>query len=94
MLKKIYMLVPCPMHLALRPTAKLAYDTGRGSQCRVWYSTKKGVMQTLNITMNQTKQVCPKMPLWGSWCAGMQQASFFNRDLIWSRLKKLHFWTK
>ena len=32
------------MHLALRPTAKLACDRGRGSQCKVGYSTNKDVI--------------------------------------------------
>jgi len=63
--QRSYVFVPCPVHLALRPTAKLAYDMGRGSQSRVWYSTNKGEIQTLNITINQTKQGCPKMPLRG-----------------------------
>jgi len=67
--QRSYMFIPCPVHLVLRPTAKLAYDMGRGSQSRVWYSTNKGEIQTLNIAINQTKQGFRKMPLWG---IGMQ----------------------
>ena len=29
----------------------------------VWYSTNNGVIQTLNIRMNQAKHPCVKMPL-------------------------------
>jgi len=55
--------------------AKLACDTGRGSQCRVWYSTNKGVTQKLNtsITINQAKRVPQNFPV-GSWCAVMQHS--------------------
>ena len=64
LVQRSYVFVPCPVHLALRPTPKLACDTGRGSQFRVSYSANS-VIYMLNITITQTKHGCLKTPLWG-----------------------------
>ena len=67
------MSVPCPVHSALKPTAKLACDTGRGSQFRVWYNTNKGGGDTnVKYNNNPNKTGVPQNAPVGSWRAGMQ----------------------
>jgi hypothetical protein len=58
--------IPCPVHRALRPTAKLARDTGQGSRYKgIGMISSKGLVQEINITRNQPKEGCPKMSLQG-----------------------------
>jgi len=61
--------------LALRPTAKLTYDTGQGSQYRTCYSTDRDVIQTVNRTIDQQKRGVKSGPT-GYGRAGMQQGFY------------------
>jgi len=72
--------------------AKLAYDTGRGSQSRVWYSPNKGEIQTLNITINHTKQGCPKMPLRGLGVQACNIAGTVHDDRYMCSYGNVHYW--
>jgi len=66
--------VPCPVCQALRPTAKLARDTGRSSYCTgIGIIPSKVPIQKNKYNNESIKIKMPQNAPLESWCAGMQQ---------------------
>jgi len=59
--QRAYVFVPCPMHQVLKPTVKLAHDTGEIRSTRL--DINKGLIQEINIYQSSKQnKYAPKCP--------------------------------